>query len=649
MTVLNNFSIQAKILSAMGLMAALCLFIAGFGAHRITTLNQTSSGLITNQAESLRLAALADLNASILQQQTLQWILATDPGEAPVWRARIAAGMVSLDAKIDRLRPLVQGRDVARFRVIEDNFARYRSGIAPLEKILATNDRRAAEHQMDRLSTPAYARMDGALTALVESQRRHLATGHDAMRAAGATTWRTMIGVAVGGLVVVGGIVLAMVRAQIANPVRRITASMERLAAGDTGIAIEGIDRRDDLGAMARALLVLRDAARSQDQAQRDKAQQDSAQKLVVDTMEEALATLAAGDLAGDIAVAFPADYAGVKTNFNAALANLPNLVGGVTGSAAGIRTGSQEIAQASDDLARRTEGNAASLEQTSAALAQIDTRLQATARSSGETVVRADQAIATVGGGRATAEEAVAAMGRVSDSAKGIDSVIEGLDKIAFQTRVLAMNAAVEAGRAGDAGRGFAVVADLVSALAMRAEEEAKRARDQLTLTQTDIVTAVQAVQKVDGALANISNDVGEVHKLLGTMADDATAQSSAISQITTAISEMDRATQQNAAMVEETSAAARNLTSEVASLAQRAAMFKTGSTPARPTPPLDPAKPDTEPKTRLPAAAPRTRLPAAKRPPAPSPIEKTVPKVVHHAPAQALPVDDSAEWSAF
>jgi methyl-accepting chemotaxis protein len=273
--------------------------------------------------------------------------------------------------------------------------------------------------------------------------------------------------------------------------------------------------------------------------------------------------------------------------------AELNILLGVIAESAEGIRTGSSEITQASEDLARRTEGNAASLEETSAALVQIDGRLKATSQSSTQTVARADQAIATVNGGRATAEEAVQAMGRVSDSAKGIDSVIEGLDKIAFQTRVLAMNAAVEAGRAGDAGRGFAVVADLVSALAMRAEEEAKRARDQLTLTQTDIVTAVQAVQKVDGALANISSDVDEVHKLLGTMADDASAQSTAITQISAAIGAMDQSTQQNAAMVEQTSAAARNLTAEVTALADQAAMFKTEEAHVRRTPPQRVAPP--------------------------------------------------------
>jgi len=294
--------------------------------------------------------------------------------------------------------------------------------------------------------------------------------------------------------------------------------------------------------------------------------------------MSSSIGRLADGDLTGAITGDVPEALIPVKSSFNEALHKLRGLIGGVSQSTVNIGSSSSEIAQASEDLARRTESNAASLEETSAALTQMDTRLKATATSSSKTVTRADQAIATVAGGRLTAEEAVEAMGRVSDSAKGIDSVIEGLDKIAFQTRVLAMNAAVEAGRAGDAGRGFAVVADLVSALAMRAEEEAKRARDQLTVTQTDIVTAVQAVQKVDGALANISSDVGEVHKLLGTMADDATAQSSAITQITAAIGAMDQSTQQNAAMVEETSAAARNLTAEVTSLAEQAAMFKTG-----------------------------------------------------------------------
>ncbi|MBB5713042.1 methyl-accepting chemotaxis protein [Sphingomonas xinjiangensis] len=333
---------------------------------------------------------------------------------------------------------------------------------------------------------------------------------------------------------------------------------------------------------MAKAVLVFREAAVAKEAADAEKTEADAEQKRVVETLAGALEQLSQGDLTATIRSEFHGGYAELKRNFNEALASLRDLIGSVAESTAAIRTGSGEIAQASEDLARRTEANAASLEETSAAVTQMDGRLKATAEAASRTVVRADGAITTVKGGRTIADEAVQAMARVADGAQGIDSVIEGLDKIAFQTRVLAMNAAVEAGRAGEAGRGFAVVADLVSALAMRSEEEAARAREQLTATQTDIVSAVEMVQKVDGALANISGDVAEVHSLLGQMAADNQAQSTAISQISVAIGTMDQSTQQNAAMVEETSAAARNLTGEVSTLAKQAAKFNVGGAAA-------------------------------------------------------------------
>ncbi|MBC7583239.1 MAG: chemotaxis protein [Tardiphaga sp.] len=306
-----------------------------------------------------------------------------------------------------------------------------------------------------------------------------------------------------------------------------------------------------------------------------ERSSQASVVAEVTGALGEGLTALAAGDLTREIVIDFPDDYDVLKRDFNAALTSLCTAIIAVTDSTGSIRTGSDEIAQASEDLARRTEGTAASLEQTSAALVQIEGRLRDGARTSADTVVSADRAIASVGAGTDTANVVRLAMGRVSASAKGIDAVIEGVDKIAFQTRVLAMNAAVEAGRAGDAGRGFAVVADLVSALAQRAEDEAKRARDLLTLTQTEIATAVGAVALVDQAFADITGDVDSVHALLGAMARDNLAQSAAVTEITAAVSAMDRATQQNAAMVEETSAAARNLASEVDALAAQTAVF--------------------------------------------------------------------------
>jgi methyl-accepting chemotaxis protein len=307
-----------------------------------------------------------------------------------------------------------------------------------------------------------------------------------------------------------------------------------------------------------------------------ERAAQAQVVAVVTAELGEGLTALAAGVLTSTIDADFPAGYAVLKTDYNSAMSSLRSAMTAVADSTEGIRAGSSEIAQASEDLARRTESNAASLEQTSAALVQIEGRIRANAEQSADTVVRADRAIASVGVGRQTAEIARQAMERVSVSARGIDSVIEGVDKIAFQTRVLAMNAAVEAGRAGDAGRGFAVVADLVSALALRAEEEAKRARDQLTVTQGEIVTAVAAVEHVDQAFTDITGDVAVVHGLLAGMASDNRAQSGAVSEISAAIAMMDRTTQQNAAMVEETSAAARNLTAEVSALAAQTAMFQ-------------------------------------------------------------------------
>lgn len=301
-----------------------------------------------------------------------------------------------------------------------------------------------------------------------------------------------------------------------------------------------------------------------------------TSRNLAVAQLEQALDSLAEGDLTRQLS-GMPESFSALERSYNGTLAKVRAMIAAVAEGTARIDTGINEITKASEDLARRTEGNAASLEETSAAITQMDGRLKAGAGAARTTVTRADQAIKTVSDGREIAEDAVQAMTRVAEGAKGIDGVIEGLDKIAFQTRVLAMNAAVEAGRAGEAGRGFAVVADLVSALAMRAEEEAGRARNQLTATQTDIHAAVNMVQRVDTALADISGDVSQVHALLGDMARDNSAQSVAISEITSAVGTMDQSTQQNAAMVEQTSAAARSLTSEVATLAELTAAFRT------------------------------------------------------------------------
>ncbi len=296
-----------------------------------------------------------------------------------------------------------------------------------------------------------------------------------------------------------------------------------------------------------------------------------------IDSLDRAMSRLAAGDLVHELDD-LPDTFLSLTRSYNESLGNLRSTIGSVVQTSSAIQGGAGEIARASEDLARRTESNAASLEQAAATLQQVEDRVKATASGASETLGIAGGALDAVGQGRGVAVDAVQAMRTVHESARGIDEVIEGVDKIAFQTRVLAMNAAVEAGRAGDAGRGFAVVADLVSSLAMRAEEEARKARDGLSTTRAQIDEAAGAVTRVDTELERIAVEVERVHKLIGTMSRDNDAQAVAISEINTAVGVMDQATQQNAAMVEETSAATRSLSSDATALAAQAGMFRIG-----------------------------------------------------------------------
>jgi methyl-accepting chemotaxis protein len=232
----------------------------------------------------------------------------------------------------------------------------------------------------------------------------------------------------IGGLVIVAAVLASLFYAAggiIGRPMAKLSSAVDRLAKGEN-CAIPELGRQDEIGTMARAADVFRQAAADRAEADHRAAEE---QKIVTTAVGDGLDALRQGDLTREIAVAFPAGYAALKDNFNAALGELRRMIGAVANSAGGIQTGSAEIAQASEDLARRTEANAASLEETSAALVQIDQRLKASATASSQTVRRADEALSTVSGGRAVAGEAVAAMDRVSLSAKGIGSVIEGVD----------------------------------------------------------------------------------------------------------------------------------------------------------------------------------------------------------------------------
>ena len=593
---INDWKLSRKMMAAFVAIGALLAVMAGTGIYTNSHLNgiaqtHVSRGIAGTERLSTVLEQIRELRLSIWGYHTAVG------GEVAPAEQRLQNTRNNLNDAISSYSEIA-GDDfmpeVERLR--DDVDALY----AVNERIYATHRAGNTAESLALIKGEGKQRSEAALAQAnrlqeMSAQRaaRNNEEGQD-FATLGLTIAVVLALVSLAGLVAIW----MLIQKTVAQPMEQLSQTTTALAAGGTA-AVPHQDRADELGHIAKAVESFRLAA--VERAEKD-ARAAAEQQHVTAALEQSLDALSQGDLTAEVTAEFPTAYQRLKSNFNMALANLRELLGAANESAMALRTGSQEIAQASEDLARRTESNAASLEETSAALTQIDGRIKATADASRRTVERADEAISTVSGGRSIADEAVQAMSRVRDSAKGIDEVIEGVDKIAFQTRVLAMNAAVEAGRAGDAGRGFAVVADLVSALAMRAEEEAKRARDQLTVTQTDIVTAVDAVQRVDGALAGISEGVSEVHELLGSMAADNQAQASAITQISSAVANMDQATQQNAAMVEQTSAAARNLNNEVEVLAEKAMKFRIDhGTPAPVKAPARPAAPAPKPAPKL------------------------------------------------
>jgi methyl-accepting chemotaxis protein len=299
---------------------------------------------------------------------------------------------------------------------------------------------------------------------------------------------------------------------------------------------------------------------------------------MVANSIGAGLSKLAAKDLTFRMTDDMPEAYRKLQTDFNAALEQLQKAVQGVQASAAAMDTGTQEIATASNDLSRRTEQQASSLEETAAALDEIT----ATVKKSAEGATHARKVVADT---KADAErsgevvrKAVEAMGGIEKSSQQIGQIIGVIDEIAFQTNLLALNAGVEAARAGDAGRGFAVVASEVRALAQRSAEAAKEIKALISTSTAQVGEGVQLVAETGKSLEQIVSKVAEINVVVTDIASGAQEQATGLQQINTAVNEMDKVTQQNAAMAEQATAAARSLSQESIELSNLVGQFQVG-----------------------------------------------------------------------
>jgi len=348
-------------------------------------------------------------------------------------------------------------------------------------------------------------------------------------------------------------------------------------------------DRQVEMVAKTEEAQKSEEARRMHEEALAMNATQQTA---VVASLASGLSRLASGDLAFRIEEAFPESYQAVKDDFNGAMEQLQAAMRSLAVNAMGIRASTDEISQSAEDLSRRTETQAASLEETAAALDQITITVRKTAEG-------ATEASAVVHGAKTQAEEsghvvrdAVAAMSAIESSAQQISQIIGVIDEIAFQTNLLALNAGVEAARAGDAGRGFAVVASEVRALAQRSANAAKEIKALILTSTNQVASGVSLVGQAGQALRGILGKVGEINQLVADIAASAKDQAAGLHEINTSINQMDHVTQQNAAIVQESTAACFALASEAQQLAKLIEGFEIGEiVEARPVRKLAPA----------------------------------------------------------
>ena len=457
----------------------------------------------------------------------------------------------------------------------------------------AASDFTAAKGRADAGIAPLSRRIAGLVDAMGEEIDRQSSS-------LSADAWWTSVAtllIMVGAALAVGLAATLVAARTITSPLGRLRDAMGRLAGGELDVAVPGTGRRDEVGQMAAAVGVFKDeairaraleaeaaAARAAAEGERirneaARAEAAGQQADVVASLAEGLDRLSGGDLVSRLDRAFAPAYEKLRADFNGALSTLQQTLTVVAENSGAIRSGTGEISTAADDLSRRTEQQAASLEETAAALDQITATVKRTSRGAG-------QASAVVQRTKTGAEEsgrvvrqAVDAMNGIEASSEQITQIIGVIDEIAFQTNLLALNAGVEAARAGDAGRGFAVVASEVRALAQRSAEAAKEIKKLIAASRGQVERGVDLVGRTGQALDRIVAEVSEIATAVTEIAASAQEQAAGLEQVNTAINQMDQVTQQNAAMVEESTAASHGLARDAEELMRILDGFKLGA----------------------------------------------------------------------
>ena len=449
--------------------------------------------------------------------------------------------------------------------------------LAPIDKVSPEGAARWMKASLARL---------GMLTNMLHQTADYLEAAADSKLQQARATMVAYCAVMIGAILV--SILLSLMSITgISRPLRQIVGRMTALAKGDTETPVPYEDRKDEIGEMAHAVGYFRlgeieklrlqadsESIRINAELQRiedhrnAEAEADRRLNETTNALASGLKRLAAGDMQCEIHEQFAAQFETLREDFNLSVQQLREAFASVGTLAIEVDNGSAEISTASSDLSTRTEQQAASLEETASALEEITANIASTTKRTGEARLVVQNARARADKSGEVVTNAVAAMQKIEESSRQINQIIGVIDEIAFQTNLLALNAGVEAARAGDAGKGFAVVAQEVRELAQRSAKAAKEIKQLISNSTVAVTEGVKLVNDTGVGLTEIDQLVRVINEHMDAIATAALEQSSGLADVNKAVNHMDRATQQNAAMVEQSTAAAASLASEASRL---------------------------------------------------------------------------------